>query len=251
MQLGAYPASLAALQRPVLAPGAAPIAKPSANPEPQVARPAEGAAERGPSPASPSSESSAASESPANRSASVALDPSARAAAQAQRIEQQQIAQLASRDREVRAHEQAHAAVGGQYASAPSYTYTRGPDGARYAVAGEVGIDVAAVPGDPEATLRKMEVVVRAALAPAEPSAQDRRVAAQAQAQLAQARVELAALQRDQITGKQADAARPSESPQASEAENASQPPQAEAEIQVYREVGAATDASTRIDLNA
>ena len=96
------------------------------------------------------------------------------------------------------AHEQAHAAVGGRYAGAPSYTYERGPDGKRYAVGGEVGIDTSPVPNDPEATLRKMEVVIRAALAPAEPSAQDRQVAAQAQLQMAEARVELAQQQRSE-----------------------------------------------------
>ncbi|TWC33236.1 SprA family protein [Pseudomonas sp. SJZ079] len=119
-----------------------------------------------------------------------------------QRGEQLEIAEMVSRDREVRAHEQAHAAVGGSYAGAPSYTYSRGPDGQRYAVGGEVSIDTAAVSNDPQATLSKMEVVVRAALAPAEPSSQDRSVAAQAQAQMAQARVELAELQRDAATEK-------------------------------------------------
>jgi hypothetical protein len=43
-----------------------------------------------------------------------------------------------------------------------------------------------------------MEVVVRAALAPAEPSAQDRQIAAQATVQMAEARVQLAQLQRDE-----------------------------------------------------
>src|SRR3990167_1152664 len=89
---------------------------------------------------------------------------------QQQRLEQLEIAELATRDRQVRAHEQAHAAVGGSYAGAPSYTYTHGPDGQRYAVAGEVSIDTSAVANDPQATLSKMEIVVRAALAPAEPT---------------------------------------------------------------------------------
>ncbi|MFZ3155803.1 putative metalloprotease CJM1_0395 family protein [Pseudomonas sp.] len=118
---------------------------------------------------------------------------------QQQRLEQLEIAKLVSRDQEVRTHEQAHAAVGGRYAGAPSYTYERGPDGKRYAVGGEVGIDTSPIPNDPEATLRKMEVVIRAALAPAEPSAQDRQVAAQAQAQMAEARVELAQQQRSEV----------------------------------------------------
>lgn len=106
------------------------------------------------------------------------------------------ISELANRDREVRAHEQAHAAVGGVHAGSPTYTYTQGPDGKRYASGGEVSIDVGAVANDPQATLTKMEIVIRAALAPAEPSAQDRSVASQAQAQMAVARAELAAMQR-------------------------------------------------------
>jgi len=55
--------------------------------------------------------------------------------------EQLEIQELAARDREVRAHEQAHAAVGGAYAGAPSYQYETGPDGVRYAIAGQVQID--------------------------------------------------------------------------------------------------------------
>ncbi len=125
---------------------------------------------------------------------------------QRQREEQEsrQIQNLAARDREVRNHEQAHASVGGRYAGPPSFTYTRGPDGQAYATSGEVGIDASPIPNDPEATLRKMELVQRAALAPAEPSAQDLRVAAQAQAQAAQARAELNQLQREQQAAEQA-----------------------------------------------
>jgi len=62
-----------------------------------------------------------------------------------------------------------------------------------------VSIDASAVPGDPEATLRKAQTVRAAALAPAEPSSQDRAVAAQAaqmaasaQAEILQQRVEAA-----------------------------------------------------------
>ncbi len=104
----------------------------------------------------------------------------------------EQVRKLAQRDREVRAHELAHEAAGGRYTSGASFTYQRGSNGVLYAVAGEVRIDAAPVPGDPEATLRKAQIVQRAALAPAEPSAQDRQVAAQAEAMAAQARAELA-----------------------------------------------------------
>lgn len=103
------------------------------------------------------------------------------------------IQELSARDREVRAHEQAHSAVGGDIAGSPSYTYKRGPDGVLYAVGGEVSISVSEVPNNPQATLRKAEKIQRAALAPADPSPQDRRVAAIAARMAAQARAELAA----------------------------------------------------------
>jgi len=112
----------------------------------------------------------------------------------AQLRQQQVVGELAARDREVRTHEQAHAAIGGGFAGAPSYSFARGPDGKSYAVGGEVGIDVSPVADDPAATLRKMAVVQRAALAPAEPSAQDVQVAAQAQASAILARAELVEL---------------------------------------------------------
>ncbi len=94
--------------------------------------------------------------------------------------EQQQIRQLSSRDREVKAHEQAHSSVGGQFTGAPSFVYEKGPNGVLYAVAGEVSISTSEVPGDPEASIAKLETVVRAALAPSDPSSQDLRVAASA-----------------------------------------------------------------------
>lgn len=109
--------------------------------------------------------------------------------------EKEQIARLAARDREVRAHEAAHASIGGQYAGAASFAIRQGPNGVNYAVSGEVPIDVSAIPDDPEATLRKMQTVQRAALAPAEPSAADRAVAAQAAQIAQQARSQLLAEQ--------------------------------------------------------
>ncbi|VUD51588.1 hypothetical protein TDB9533_01457 [Thalassocella blandensis] len=108
-----------------------------------------------------------------------------------QQQDQLEIRELAARDREVRAHERAHTAVGGQYAGSPTYQYTRGPDGVNYASSGEVPIDVGRAP-TPEETIRKAQIVRRAALAPAEPSPQDRSVAAQATQLEAQAQRELA-----------------------------------------------------------
>lgn len=108
------------------------------------------------------------------------------------REEQAQVRELAARDREVRAHEQAHRAAAGPYASGASFTYTTGPDGRRYATDGSVSIDASPVANDPRGTIRKAQIVQRAATAPAEPSAQDLRVAAEAAAMLAKARQELA-----------------------------------------------------------
>ena len=105
--------------------------------------------------------------------------------------ELQEVRELAARDREVRSHEQAHAAVGGKYAGSPVYEFVRGPDGVSYAVGGEVSIDTSPIPGDPEATIAKAQQIRRAANAPAEPSSQDRRVAAEASLMEAEARAVL------------------------------------------------------------
>lgn len=105
--------------------------------------------------------------------------------------EQRLIQALRNRDREVRAHELAHQSVGGRYAGSARYRDAEGPDGRRYAVGGEVDIDLRRS-GDPEQDLRMAEQVRRAALAPAEPSAQDQRIAARAAAIAAEARQALA-----------------------------------------------------------
>jgi hypothetical protein len=110
---------------------------------------------------------------------------------QQQQAEQQQLTELKQRDAEVRAHEQAHASLGGQYASPPQYEYERGPDGRRYAVGGEVSIDISEA-STPEETIRKAQQVKAAALAPAEPSAQDLRVATEATQIMLEARTEIA-----------------------------------------------------------
>lgn len=105
--------------------------------------------------------------------------------------EETQIDSLQSRDQEVRSHEHAHANAGGAYAGSPSYEYQTGPDGKRYAVGGEVQIDTAPIAGDPSATIAKMDTVIRAALAPAEPSGQDRSVASAAARQRSEAQSQL------------------------------------------------------------
>lgn len=118
--------------------------------------------------------------------------------------QQTQLNQLKARDAEVRQHEAAHQAAGGAFTGAASFTYTRGPDGARYAIGGEVSVDKSPIPGKPEETIAKMRTIEHAALAPAEPSPQDRRVAADAARARLQAQSEL--LQQQNKSRTQANA---------------------------------------------
>lgn len=142
--------------------------------------------------------------------ASTSVEASGTALETLNKEQQQQVAELVARDREVRNHEAAHANVGGRFAGSPSFTFQRGPDGKSYAIAGEVPIDVAPVPNDPQATIQKAQIVRRAALAPANPSAQDRAVAAEALALESEARAELLASRVEQnneaVSTQQADA---------------------------------------------
>lgn len=93
-------------------------------------------------------------------------------------------------EKEVIVHEQAHKAVGGNVTGPITYTHTEGPDGKRYINGGEVAINVKEG-STPEETLKILEKVKAAALAPAEPSPQDLRVAASATAQIQQTRAEM------------------------------------------------------------
>ncbi|MDR3213532.1 MAG: hypothetical protein LBT71_06405 [Azoarcus sp.] len=102
------------------------------------------------------------------------------------------IEEMKATDRAVRAHEAAHMAAGGNLVtSGASYSYETGPDGQRYVVAGEVGIDTSKG-RTPEETLARADQIRAAALAPADPSAQDRAVAAAATQIAAEARAEIA-----------------------------------------------------------
>jgi len=93
--------------------------------------------------------------------------------------EQAEVAKLAARDREVRAHEAQHIAAGGGMASGAQYEYEMGPDGKMYAVGGRVKITV--TPGStPEETLARARQLQAAATAPGDPSSQDLSVAARA-----------------------------------------------------------------------
>ncbi len=120
--------------------------------------------------------------------------------------QQQEVAKLKEIDRSVHAHERAHAAAGGHLAGSPSYEYTTGPDGHQYAVGGEVPISVpSGGGGNPQQTIQQLQQVIAAALAPADPSGQDRAVAAEARAEMAKAQAELlkkSTAQLDKALGK-------------------------------------------------
>lgn len=166
--------------------------------------------------------------------------------------EQQQLEKLKARDQEVRIHEQAHVAAGGQYVtSGPSYTYQTGPDGQKYAIGGEVGIDVSEVSGDPQATIQKMQTVAAAAMAPAEPSSQDHKVAAEARQKAAQARAELAQQQNEALSGSEEESAEsaPTSAAVASDAKTDSSTSSA-IELAKQSATAASTNASSASDSN-
>ena len=105
--------------------------------------------------------------------------------------EEKEVTQMKKRDREVKAHEMAHVAAGaGVVRGGAHYDYQTGPDGKRYAVGGHVSIDTSAEK-EPQETIRKMQVVKKAALAPAQPSNTDRAIAAKAAITEAKARAQL------------------------------------------------------------
>ncbi len=116
--------------------------------------------------------------------------------------EQAELDKLKKRDQEVKTHEKAHQTAGGQYASAPVYEYKKGPDGNDYAVGGHVNIDTSEE-SDPDKTIEKMRIVIKAAKAPAQPSGQDMKVAAEAQQTLNEAQMEKAKKQQEEMKNKE------------------------------------------------
>ncbi|MBQ3447873.1 MAG: hypothetical protein IJG37_09560, partial [Synergistaceae bacterium] len=101
-----------------------------------------------------------------------------------------QVRELKQIQNEVIAHEAAHQAAAGEFGGGVSYTYTQGPDGKNYITGGEVPIRMKEG-ATPEETLRNMQKVQAAANAPADPSGQDRQVAAKAAAIASKARGEI------------------------------------------------------------
>ena len=104
------------------------------------------------------------------------------------------ISELKKNERKVLSHEAAHVAAGGGFVSSPKYSRVLGPDGKSYITGGEVSISVPSS-SDPKETIKNMEKVRAAALAPADPSSKDISVAAAAANAQAQAAAELAAYQ--------------------------------------------------------
>lgn len=117
-------------------------------------------------------------------------------------VDQRVLNELAARDREVRNHERAHQAAGGNLTGSASYVYQQGPDGQRYAIGGEVSIQAPVRTGDPQDDLANAQTILRAALAPAEPSTQDLRVAASARSLVASAQAELLEARVDEVAGR-------------------------------------------------
>jgi hypothetical protein len=140
------------------------------------------------------SASAASSSTPSGSSESTeagAASTAVRTSGELSEPERQAVQELRSIDSNVRVHEQAHQSAGGRYAGAPCYSYTNGPDNKQYATAGEVSIDMSPVPNQPRQTVEKMKIVQRAAMAPADPSGQDRAVYARAVQLEQQARTQL------------------------------------------------------------
>ncbi|EPX1959974.1 putative metalloprotease CJM1_0395 family protein [Campylobacter coli] len=112
-----------------------------------------------------------------------------------------QVRELQSIDRNVKAHEAAHQAAGGGLAGAASFSYTRGPDNQMYATAGEVPIRMQKG-RTPEETIANARQVVAAAMAPADPSPQDYKVAANALKMEFEARAEATKLKAQEAQEK-------------------------------------------------
>jgi len=106
--------------------------------------------------------------------------------------DQRKVEELKKIDKRVHVHEQAHLSAAGGYArGGANYDYVTGPDGNRYANAGHVNLDTSKE-RTPEATIRKADIIKKAALAPADPSPADKEIAANASEMAAEARKEMA-----------------------------------------------------------
>ncbi len=119
-------------------------------------------------------------------------------------LTEEQIAELRRIDADVRAHEAAHARVGGSLAGPPRYQYELGPDGKMYAVGGEVNISIPRG-RNPEETIRIMSTVKAAATAVSDMSPADARVASYAARRIHQAMQEMRKMQQEEMEKKQVE----------------------------------------------
>ena len=101
-----------------------------------------------------------------------------------------ELQRLRMTEQKVRAHEMAHKIAGGELAGPVRYRYTKGPDGKLYITGGEVPLRLKEG-RTPEETIEIAQKIRRAALAPMDPSPQDRAVAAKATAMEMKARIEM------------------------------------------------------------
>lgn len=88
------------------------------------------------------------------------------------------IRELERIDRDVREHEMQHYYAGQPFATFPEYFQVTAPNGRPYAISGITRMDASEIAGDRDATILKLETLLRAALAPPEPSEEDKRIAA-------------------------------------------------------------------------
>lgn len=94
-------------------------------------------------------------------------------------------------EKNVVSHEKSHMLVGGEFAGAPSYIYSKGPDGKLYIVGGEVSMRIPAG-GSLEQQRYALQRVKKAAMSPENPSSQDMRTAAMAASREAAVNLEIA-----------------------------------------------------------
>jgi len=100
------------------------------------------------------------------------------------------IKELEKMDKAVREHEQVHKAVAGPYAGEITYRFVTGPDGKRYAVGGSTPLGAPQC-RRPEETIRVMNKLRQAAMAPGDPSPEDMHVARLAAMREQEARAEI------------------------------------------------------------
>jgi len=114
------------------------------------------------------------------------------------------IEELKKIDKKVHTHEQAHLSAAGGYARGGAhYDYVTGPDGNKYANSGHVNLDTSREK-TPEATIRKANIIQKAALAPADPSPADKQIAANAAKMATDAQQELAEEQKAKLKDSEA-----------------------------------------------